>query len=226
MRQKPEKSRLVCVFAHPDDEAFGPSGTIAKFASRGEVYLICVTDGDDHTNGKKDYLAKIREEEVRKSAKILGVKRVYCLGYKDGELCNNLYHEVAREVRKILDKIKPDTLMTFEMRGVSGHVDHVFCSMVSSYIFRETKYIKKILYYCLPKIMAKLEKNYFIYFPPGYSKNEVDLVENVTEFWDIKIQAIKAHESQKKDGNQILKLLKIYGLLRLPKEEYFLVMKR
>ena len=45
---------LVCIFAHPDDEAFGPAGSIAKFASERDVYIICVTNGDadDKLTGK------------------------------------------------------------------------------------------------------------------------------------------------------------------------------
>ena len=77
--------KTVCIFAHPDDEAFGPSGTIAKFADEGEVFLICVTNGNDKNNGERE-LIKIRDQELHESSKILGVKKVYCLKYADGEL--------------------------------------------------------------------------------------------------------------------------------------------
>jgi len=46
---------LVCIFAHPDDEAFGPGGTIAKFAKQRPVYLICATKGESGKyKGKKN----------------------------------------------------------------------------------------------------------------------------------------------------------------------------
>ncbi len=218
--------KTVCIFAHPDDEAFGPSGTIAKFAQEGEVSLICVTDGNDHTNGTKG-LSDIRKGELKKSASILGVKRVYFLGFPDGELCNNIYHKIVKKIQKVLDVIKPDTLITFEPRGVSGHIDHIFCSMISSYIFRETKHIKKLLYFCIPKLSSNFMKDYFIYFPPGYSKKEVDLIINVSEFWDLKIKSLKCHQSQKKDVDEMLGFMKLAKFFKFfPREEYFLTLKK
>ena len=41
---------LLAVFAHPDDESFGPGGTLAKYAAEGvEVWLVCATDGNAGT---------------------------------------------------------------------------------------------------------------------------------------------------------------------------------
>ena len=39
-------NRIIGIFAHPDDEALGPSGTLATLAKENEVYLICVTSGE------------------------------------------------------------------------------------------------------------------------------------------------------------------------------------
>src|SRR6266568_3140736 len=103
---------LVAIFAHPDDEVFGPGGTIATFASERDIYIICVTNGDAGLNSstKTHDLGEIRKEEMLESTKILGVKQVFFLGYKDGSLNNNLYHEIAEKVQKILEKILPETL--------------------------------------------------------------------------------------------------------------------
>src|SRR6185436_20606573 len=100
---------VVAVFAHPDDEAFGSAGTLALLAKEREVYLICVTDGSAGMNSSKKTkaLAEIRQEELLNSAKVLGIKEVFFLDYKDGSLSNNLYHEIADKIQKILEEIKP-----------------------------------------------------------------------------------------------------------------------
>ncbi len=214
------KQNIVCIFAHPDDEAFGPGGMIAKWAQTNNVYLICVTDGSNPNAHIKD-LANIRNEELNISAKILGIKKIFFLGFCDGELKNNIYHKVAKDIENILKELKPSVLLTFEMRGVSGHIDHVLVSLVSTYLFEKLKFIKKIYYYAELKLISKLMKNYFIYFPEGYDKAEVDLVENVSSVIDIKIKAIKSHISQTKDMGLILKKFKY-----LPAEEYFFVKEK
>jgi len=194
---------IVCVFAHPDDEAFGPSGTIAKWAKTNHVHIICVTDGSN-PNGKIDKLATIRKNELQTSAKILGVKRVFFLKFCDGELRNNIYHEVAREITKILNKLKPSVLLTFELRGVSGHIDHVFVSMVTSYLFRRLDYVRRIFYFAEYKLVTNLMKNYFIFFPEGYDREEVDYIEDVSSVIELKIKAAKAHKSQKADVDRVI----------------------
>lgn len=216
------KKTLACIFAHPDDEAFGPAGTIAKLASEHEVFLLCATRGEAGQNNltKKtaQQLNQIRESELRKSAKILGIKKVFFLDFIDGELCNNTYHKLAEKIMEVLDAIKPDTILTNEHRGNSGHIDHITISMVSSFVFEKLPYVKTIMYHCTSDKMKALNIGYFIYVPPGYKKSEVDLVVNIQPYWDIKVKAMHCHKSQMEDAKRILKRWE-----NLPKEEYFLV---
>src|ERR1700738_4566437 len=103
------RKTIACIFAHPDDEAFGPSGTIAKLAKENDVYLLCATKGQagkDSGNSKRK-LHERRAEEVKESAKILGVKSVVFLGFVDGQLSNNLYHQLAEKIIKHLKKLRP-----------------------------------------------------------------------------------------------------------------------
>lgn len=74
---KQNKKTIVGIFAHPDDEAFGPGGTLAKLAKENEVHIICATScesGQKSISDKKD-LGKIRKQELLSSAKILGIKK-------------------------------------------------------------------------------------------------------------------------------------------------------
>ena len=215
---------LVCIFAHPDDEAFGPGGTIAKFAKVRPVYLICATKGESGKHkGKKDKqnLGAIRADELRKSAKILGVKKIFFLGFKDGTLSNNLYHDLAGKIERILKRIKPDTILTYEPRGISGHIDLIAVSMVSSFVFHRLPFVKKILQFCTRDSRARRKQNYFIYRPPGYRKSEIDLMVDTRETWDTKVKAMMQHQSQLHDIKRLVAWFK-----KLPKQENFLVISK
>lgn len=214
---------VACVFAHPDDEAFCPSGTIAKLAKNNDVYILCATRGEAGQNHHEDtssQLPSIREQELIESASILGAKQVYFLDFKDGTLCNNLYHKLAEKIETILAKIQPDTLLTFEMRGLSGHIDHITVSLVATYVFERLPSAKKIMYFCSNADLPRPE-NYFIYYPPGYKRSEVDEVVDVSKEWETKLQAIRVHKSQKQDMERVLARIE-----KGPKEELFLVRKK
>lgn len=215
---------LFAVFAHPDDEAFGPAGTLALEAKRRDVYLICVTNGDAGKNSSrsKKNLSEIRKKELINSAKILGIKEVFCLNYEDGSLCNNFYHEISERIESKLKKIQPETVITFEPRGVSGHIDHITVSMVTTFIFQKLKFIKTLLYYCIDeRERNEFRNDYYIYFPEGYKKDNIDKTVDISSVWNTKISAMIAHESQKHDANIILPAIE-----KLPKYEYFLVKKK
>src|SRR6266404_5171494 len=205
---------VVGVFAHPDDEAFGPSGTLAKFAKEGrDVYIICVTRGEAGQNlsDKTQDLQDIREEELQKSAKELGVKEVFFLDFKDGTLSNNLYHEVAGKIQEQLEKLEPEIVITLEPHGVSGHLDHIAVSFITTYVFEKLSFIKELWYFCITQEAQKVNMQhlgeYFIYFPSGYKKDDITKTIDVSSMWEQKIAEMKQHESQKPDVDANLKAL-------------------
>lgn len=206
------KKSLVAVFAHPDDEAFGPGGSLIHFGKISEINLVCVTNGDRPE----------RKGELLKSAKILGIKKVDFLNFPDGSLCNNDYHQLAKAIEKKLKLYRPETVMTFEPRGVSGHLDHVAVSLVTTFVVKKLPFVKKILYFCeLERTMKLLRKNfgeYFIYVPDGYKRKNIGLIINTSAHWQQRLKAMAAHQSQRGDSNRIVKTLTI-----LPKREHFLV---
>lgn len=220
MQRQKSKKTLVAIFAHPDDEAFGPAGTIAKLAKTHDVYLICATRGEAGM-GPTEKLAQVRSKELRTSAKILGVKKVYFLGFTDGSLSNNLYHKIASKVEKIFKDLEPETIITHEPKGISGHIDHITISMVTTYVFKKLPFVKTLMYYCIDKKAASHMDKYFIYFPPGYERGQVDKIVNISTVWDTKIKAMLAHTSQEKDARAVIERNE-----RLKREEYFLLLTK
>ncbi|MEC9372725.1 MAG: PIG-L family deacetylase [Planctomycetota bacterium] len=65
-------AKILVVGPHPEEQALGMGGTIAKFASQGhDVLLLDVTNGEPTPFGDP----ATRAEEAKKAAEILGVKR-------------------------------------------------------------------------------------------------------------------------------------------------------
>ncbi len=218
------KKTVLCVIAHPDDEAFGPSGTLAKLARVYDVHIVCVTDGQSDPRFQThpgEVLVDKRAQELQASAQVLGAKEVHFLHFKDGTLSNNLYHEIAAQLTNLVKKYKPFLLITNEMRGNSGHLDHVAVSMVTSYVYRENRSIDALWYTCTSKSTSDLMGKYFVFFPPGFTRESVDLIVDVASVFTKKLAAAKCHRSQYKDALGV-----IAKWLISPKEELFLVTTR
>src|SRR5947207_15208358 len=80
---------LLFVGAHPDDESFGPGGTLAKYAQTGvKVYYACGTRGEvgeasaEHLAGHAS-TAHLRTAELACAAKALALAGVIYLEYRD-----------------------------------------------------------------------------------------------------------------------------------------------
>lgn len=105
--------RILGIFAHPDDPEFSMGGSAARWADEGhEVYYCIVTDGSAGSNDPDQdlrELVRIREEEQRAAARVLGVRAVFFLGYRDGVLEPNL--ELRRELTRLIRQLKPDRVV-------------------------------------------------------------------------------------------------------------------
>lgn len=229
--KKINKKHIFAIFAHPDDEAFGPAGTIATLARDYHVHLICITSGDaKYTPVDADgwsweiercgKYAKQRELELTASAKALGIEHVHFLRWQDGELSNDKYHLLAKSLKDILDKYQPEKIITFEPRGLTGHIDHIIVTSVINFIAPKLSYIQEVLYFCFIQKQREFINDYFIFFPPGYKKSEVDMEVDVSSVWEKRTQSIYSHKSQQLDIQFYMPLLE-----GLPKKEYFLVKK-
>jgi LmbE family N-acetylglucosaminyl deacetylase len=106
-------SALV-VMAHPDDIEFGCAGTVARWVAEGaHVSYALLTNGAAGSSDPqmtRQRLAELREAEQRAAAKVLGVDEVDFLGYEDGLLEPTL--EVRREVVRLIRRRRPEVVVT------------------------------------------------------------------------------------------------------------------
>jgi LmbE family N-acetylglucosaminyl deacetylase len=134
---------ILAVLAHPDDETFGLGGTLALYARKGyDTYYVCATRGEagtldaEYLDGFKD-TAELRTNELMRAAKILGLKEVFFLDYRDSGMpgteenkhpdaqINHSIDEVAGKVVKYIRELKPDVVITFDPIGGYKHPDHI-----------------------------------------------------------------------------------------------------
>jgi N-acetyl-1-D-myo-inositol-2-amino-2-deoxy-alpha-D-glucopyranoside deacetylase len=139
----PEPRSLIFVGAHPDDESFGPGGTLARYAeSEARVYYACATRGEvgdasaEHLAGHAS-IGDMRWAELTCAAKALGLKDVIHLGYRDsgmpgspdnhaaGALAAAPLDEVTARVVKVLRDVRPQVVVTFDPIGGYRHPDHI-----------------------------------------------------------------------------------------------------
>lgn len=130
-----ESRRLMCILAHPDDETLGFGGTLAKYAAEGvETYVITATRGEYGWFGEEDAnpgpqaLGRMREEELRAAAGVLGVKQLLLLDYIDGELDAANPAAIVDQITREISRVKPQVVLTFGHDGIYGHPDHIAIS--------------------------------------------------------------------------------------------------
>ena len=147
LRRVESQKRLMLIFAHPDDESFGPGGTIAKYAAEGvAVHYVCATRGEAGTVEPKllepfgrlaedERTGALRENELHCASGKLGLAGLHFLGYRDSgmaptddprALVNADPDEVVRRLVQLIRDIKPQVVVTNDPFGGYGHPDHIF----------------------------------------------------------------------------------------------------
>jgi LmbE family N-acetylglucosaminyl deacetylase len=212
--------KFIFVFAHPDDETFSSGGTIAKLtAQKHKVNLITATKGEAGEPGNppittREKIGEVREQELRRAAKILGISTIHFLGFIDGKVRYVRNKNLQGKILSILKKEKPDVIITFDKTGGSNHPDHKAVSRATTKVFEEYKdFAKKhvrLYHTAMPKSFIKLfEKQGLGYNAFGKVKGVRD--EGITTVVDIektidkKIKALKEHKTQHQDWERFIK---------------------
>ncbi|WUI04598.1 PIG-L family deacetylase [Spirillospora sp. NBC_00431] len=186
--------------AHPDDVDFGAAGTVAGWTDRGiEVVYLLVTDGD--AGGFDDgvtraEMAALRREEQRAAAKCVGVSDLRWLAYPDGrvEATLGLRLDIARVIRQV----RPDRVLTSSpernyARIYPSHPDHrAVGSATLDAVYPDARNP-----YAFPELLADEGLAAWtareVWTTGGPTVNHhID----VTERFDRKVNALRAHASQ------------------------------
>jgi LmbE family N-acetylglucosaminyl deacetylase len=123
-------NRAAAVVAHPDDLEYGAAAAVARWTRQGKhVSYVMVSSGEAGIAGQDPSLVgRLREEEERRSAAIVGVSDVLFLGHTDGLIEYGI--PLRRDLARALRQIQPDVVITmsFDLTwgedGPINHADH------------------------------------------------------------------------------------------------------
>jgi LmbE family N-acetylglucosaminyl deacetylase len=189
--------RVMVVTAHPDDPEFGAGGTVAKMVKEGrEVTYVIATNGNKGSGDRTmtpERLARIRQEEQRNAARVLGVERVEFLGYEDGEIEDTraLRRDVTREIRRW----RPDLIITQNPNRsrnlYASHRDH----RITAGVVLDCVYPLARDHMAFPELMPEFEPHrvrevYVMHL------DDASLVVDITDVMDLKLKALACHASQ------------------------------
>ena len=125
-----ELGSILGIWAHPDDETWSSAGLMRIAGQNGQkIGVVTATRGEggetsDEARMPKSKLAEIRTVELAKAlSKIAEIEHTW-LDYKDGKMADADQQKAVKEIALIINEFKPDTILTFEENGITGHEDH------------------------------------------------------------------------------------------------------
>ncbi|HEU0163876.1 MAG TPA: PIG-L deacetylase family protein [Thermomicrobiales bacterium] len=197
MAEEPQNDHqtYMWVVAHPDDAEFSSAGTITKFSKEGKkTIIIQVTSGNRGTADRSftpETLIATREAEEREAAKRMGASELVFLKQPDGGLVPDL--ELREKIVRMIRTYRPDVIITHDpFRPYALHPDHRAVGMATHDAVYPTA--RDFLYY--PEhLEAGLEphKTAEIWY---FGAESPDVFIDITDTFDTKIEALKAHKSQ------------------------------
>jgi LmbE family N-acetylglucosaminyl deacetylase len=160
---------LMAVHAHPDDEAIGTGGILARYSDEGvRTVLVTCTNGElgDAPGGLKpgdpghdsDVVVPLRRRELEASCEVLGVSQLELLGYHDsgmegwpqndapGSFWRTPVEEPAARLSHLMRTYEPQVVVTYDENGFYGHPDHIQANRVTLAALERSGIAAKLYY--------------------------------------------------------------------------------
>jgi LmbE family N-acetylglucosaminyl deacetylase len=168
----------MAVHAHPDDEATGTGGVLARYAAEGiRTVLVTCTDGrcGDGPGGVKPgdpghdpaAVAVMRRQELESSCAILNVSHLETLDYADsgmmgwptnevpGSFWRTPVEEGAARLAELMRRYRPDVVVTYDENGFYGHPDHIQAHRITMAALAMTESARKVYWTTAPRSMMR-----------------------------------------------------------------------
>ena len=193
-------ARALVIGAHPDDADYGAGGLIATWTAAGcAVTVVCVTDGDSggfDDDVPRERVPDLRRQEQRSAAVALGVGEVVFLGRPDGFVTVDA--DLRRDLARLMRRVRPEVVVTHSPERDYRHVylyhpDHLATGAAAlAAVYPDARNA-----FAFPGL--RTEEGLEPYEVPAvwlFGDPAPDRVVDVTDVFDAKVAACRAHDSQ------------------------------
>lgn len=186
------KLDVLAFGAHPDDVEISSGGTVSRLVSEGKkVGIIDLTRGELGTRGSAD----LRDDEAARSSEILGLSARVNLDLGDGAFENS--NENRLKIIEQIRRFQPDIILANALsdrhpdhgRGAALVKEAAFFSGLAKI---ETRHDGEVQTSWRARLLAHYIQDFY---------HEPDFVIDVTDYFDQKMESIKAFSSQFFDPN-------------------------
>ncbi|MGN1387987.1 MAG: bacillithiol biosynthesis deacetylase BshB2 [Bacillus sp. (in: firmicutes)] len=186
-----KESHILVVFPHPDDEAFGVSGTIASYTQKGTpVTYMCLTLGEMGRNlgnppfATRESLPGIRRKELQKAAAEMGIQDLRMMGLRDKTIEFEDEEKLIAMVTDAVEELQPSLVISF-YPGYSVHPDHDATGQAVVSALGRIEESKRPVLQTVAFAHNSVE-----------DLGEPDIVRDVSDYLETKLATLKAHASQ------------------------------
>lgn len=181
---------------HPADSEFGVAGTVSRWVKEGkEIIYVIATNGDKASsdmNLSAEELAVIRENEQKEACALLGIKEVIYLRHPDLELEN--VPGFKKELLRLFLTHKPEVVMTcdpYHPKYFSSPDHRVLGRAVLDIVWPMALAPNSYRDLIAEGLEMHRAKELYI-----WASGEPNYYSDITDTWDIKMQAVGIHQSQ------------------------------
>jgi LmbE family N-acetylglucosaminyl deacetylase len=203
-------ARVLVVTAHPDDVDFGAAGTVALWTRAGVEVAYCIaTDGQAGGSDRsvdRASVAVVRRHEQTQAAAAVGVTDLTFLGFPDGRLAPDL--DLRRAISRVIRQFRPDRVLTQSPERdwahlYASHPDHLAAGEAAvCAVYPDARNP-----FAFPELIEEGLEPHTVPQLWVMATERADRVVDVTEVFDRKLAALRAHRSQVGDGDHLEGLL-------------------
>jgi len=182
--------KVLVIGAHPDDETYGPGGTLKLHSLKGdEVHVLVVTDGSSSQYENYDEMIMKKKKEARSAMDILGVTDIQFNSFPDMKLDTVPHVEINRVIERKVREYEPTIVYTHHWGDVNKDHRLIFESTMVAVRPTPGQTVRKLISYetpsstewMLPSIPNRFLPNMFV---------------DISDVLNYKLEAVKCYVSE------------------------------